>query len=240
MTKVSDQVRQRRLVISAAASSEIDVESAPDLIGDWIDEAADALVEHGWFCRADAISAAQVDALSSDLEQLIEDDRLKRAGIGREQAFQLDRDIRRDWIFWLNRQRPVQVEFLGLAEQIRLALNRRLFLALFEFEAHLSLYPPGAFYRRHVDSFRGAANRMVSLVVYLNRAWHPGDGGELVLYRPQTAEEMVRIAPCAGTLLLFMSEEIEHEVLPTRTDRASIAGWFRLNNTTADYPDPPR
>ena len=132
------------------------------------------------------------------------------------------------------------MELLGLAEQIRLALNRRLFLALFEFEAHLALYPPGAFYRRHVDSFRGAANRMVSLVVYLNRAWHPGDGGELVLYRPQTAEEMIRIAPCAGTLLLFMSEEIEHEVLPTRTDRASIAGWFRLNNTTADYPDPPR
>lgn len=218
------------------------IESPPVLteIESWIDDAADALAGRGWFCRADAVSAELVASLSTDLEQLIEDDRLKRAGIGRERDFQVDRDIRRDWIFWLNRRRPVQAEFLDLAEQIRLALNRRLFLALFEFEAHLSLYPPGAFYRRHFDSFRGAANRMVSLVVYLNRDWADDDSGELVLYRPETGDEMARIAPRAGTLLLFMSEEIEHEVLPTRSDRGSIAGWFRLNNTTADYLDPPR
>lgn len=207
---------------------------------DWIDEAADALAGCGWFCRDDAISPALVDALSTDLGQLIEADRLKRAGIGRERDFQVDRDIRRDWISWLTRQRPVQADFLELAEQIRLGLNRRLFLALFEFEAHLALYPPGAFYRRHFDSFRGAANRMVSLVVYLNRDWDDSEGGELVLYRPESGEEMARVVPRAGTLLLFMSEEIEHEVLPTRRDRASIAGWFRLNNTTADYLDPPR
>jgi len=217
-----------------------DTESEPMEIDNWIDEAADALAEHGWFCRDDALSPALIAALSDDLAKLMEDDRLKRAGIGRERDFQVDRDIRRDWIFWLNRQRPVQAEFLGLAEQLRLALNRRLFLALFEFEAHVALYPPGAFYRRHFDSFRGAANRMVSLVFYLNLDWREGDGGELVLYEPGGQEEMARIAPRAGTLALFMSEEIEHEVLPTRTDRASIAGWFRLNNSTAEYLDPPR
>ncbi|HMB38237.1 MAG TPA: 2OG-Fe(II) oxygenase [Wenzhouxiangellaceae bacterium] len=217
-----------------------DTESEPMEIDNWIDEAADALAEHGWFCRDDAVSPALIAALSDDLAKLMEDDRLKRAGIGRERDFQVDRDIRRDWIFWLNRQRPVQAEFLGLAEQLRLALNRRLFLALFEFEAHVALYPPGAFYRRHFDSFRGAANRMVSLVFYLNLDWREGDGGELVLYEPGGQEEMARIAPRAGTLALFMSEEIEHEVLPTRTDRASIAGWFRLNNSTAEYLDPPR
>jgi len=217
-----------------------DTESEPMEIDNWIDEAADALAEHGWFCRDDAVSPALVAALSNDLAQLMEDDRLKRAGIGRERDFQVDRDIRRDWIFWLNRQRPVQAGFLVLAERLRLALNRRLFLALFEFEAHVALYPPGAFYRRHFDSFRGAANRMVSLVVYLNRDWADSDGGELVLYRPESGEEMARIVPRAGTLVLFMSEEIEHEVLPTHRDRASIAGWFRLNNTTANYLDPPR
>jgi len=219
---------------------EIEAQSESVEIDGWIDGAADGLVEQGWFCCADAVSSAQVEALSVDLEQLIEADRLKRAGIGREQDFQLDRDVRRDWIFWLGRQRPVHAGFLDHAERIRLALNRRLFLALFEFEAHLALYPPGAFYRRHFDSFRGAANRTVSLVLYLNRAWQPGNGGELVLYRPGAEEEMARIAPRAGTLVLFMSEDIEHEVLPTRTDRVSIAGWFRLNNTTADFLDPPR
>jgi len=218
----------------------IDTESDDMEIDCWIDGAADALAERGWFCRDDAISSALVDALSADLGQLIEDDRLKRGGIGRERDFQVDRDIRRDWIFWLDRERTAEAGFLELAEQIRLGLNRRLFLALFEFEAHLALYPSGGFYRRHLDSFRGAANRTVSLVAYLNHDWWAGDGGELVLYGPEDAGETARIAPRAGTLVLFMSEEIEHEVLPANADRASIAGWFRLNNTTADLIDPPR
>lgn len=206
----------------------------------WIDEAADALTESGWYCRADAISTTQVDSLSADFEQLIDADRLKRAGIGRETDWQLDGETRRDWIFWLCRQRPAQAGFLLHAEQLRLALNRRLFLALFEFEAHYALYPPGAFYRRHFDSFRGAANRMVSLAVYLNRDWRARDGGELVLYPPGSDEQMARIVPRAGTLVMFMSEEIEHEVLETRAPRASVSGWFRLNTTTGEVLDPPR
>lgn len=205
----------------------------------WIDAAADGLAGSGWFVAQHAVPPSLVDALAADLNGLVETDRLVRAGIGRERDWQLDRDVRRDWIFWLTRQRPAQSVFLDWAEELRLQLNSRLFLALFEFEAHLALYPPGAFYRRHFDSFRGAANRLVSLIVYLNPDWHSGDGGELVLYASD-GSETARIEPRAGTLVLFMSEEIEHEVLPTRTDRASISGWFRLNNTTADYIDPPR
>ncbi|MGK7297267.1 MAG: 2OG-Fe(II) oxygenase [Candidatus Wenzhouxiangella sp. M2_3B_020] len=205
----------------------------------WLDDAVEALADRGWFHRDAAASFALVEALNRDLGQLIESDRLHRAGIGREHDFQLDRDVRRDWIFWLNRSSPVQAAFLEACGRLRLALNRRLFLGLFEFEAHLALYPEGAFYRRHHDSFRGAANRMVSLVLYLNSDWQPGDGGELVLYDPDGGV-LSRIEPRAGALVLFMSEEIEHEVLPTARPRASVAGWFRLNNTTADVVDPPR
>lgn len=32
-----------------------------------------------------------------------------------------------------------------------------------------------------------------------------------------------------GTLVVFLSEEFEHEVLPAKRDRYSIAGWFRVN-----------
>jgi SM-20-related protein len=38
---------------------------------------------------------------------------------------------------------------------MRLALNARLFLGLFDFEAGYAVYPPGGFFTRHVDSFRG-------------------------------------------------------------------------------------
>lgn len=212
-----------------------------DRIGEWADPACEALIKHGWYVREQAFAPGLIASLRGDLDALIDADRLKRAGIGREQDFQIDRDVRRDWIFWLTRRRPVQAGFMDVAETLRLALNRRLFLALFEFEAHLALYPPGAFYRRHFDAFKGQASRIVSLVLYLNEDWQSGDGGELVLYDPSDpTTEMARVAPRAGTLVLFMSEEIEHEVLPTTTNRASIASWYRLNTTTADLIDPPR
>jgi len=206
----------------------------------WIDEACHGLMAAGWFVRERAVAAARVAELAAELDTLREGDRLRRAGIGRDRDYQLDRETRRDWIGWLSRRRPRQAAFLDWAEGLRRALNRRLFLGLFEFEAHLGLYPPDAFYVRHFDSFRGAANRMVSLVLYLNPHWRSDDGGELVLYAPGGGVEAARVEPRAGTLVLFMSEEIEHEVLPTRAPRASVAGWFRLNNTTSDYLDPPK
>jgi len=206
----------------------------------WIDRAADGLAEHGWFVMQQAVSGAMVDELAADLDVLVAGDRLVRAGVGRSRDWQVDRDIRRDRIFWLTGRRPAHARLLAFAERLRLELNRRLFLALFEFEAHLALYPPGAFYRRHFDSFRGAANRMVSLILYLNCDWKTGDGGELVLYSADTGREMARIEPRAATLVLLMSEEVEHEVLESRIDRTSVAGWYRLNNTTGDYLDPPR
>ncbi|MDT8408889.1 MAG: 2OG-Fe(II) oxygenase [Wenzhouxiangellaceae bacterium] len=207
----------------------------------WLEAAATALTQQGWFCDPTAVPPALTLGLRADLDELLESDLLRRAGIGRENDYQLDRNTRADRIFWLDRSRPLHADFLAEAEKLRLALNRRLFLALFEFEAHLALYPPGAFYRRHYDSFRGSSNRMISLVLYLNQHWRPGDGGELVLYSDdQRAEPMARIEPRAGTVVLFLSEEIPHEVLPTGVERASVSGWYRLNSSTANAIDPPR
>jgi SM-20-related protein len=205
-----------------------------------LDAAAQALGRDGWWSGSGLLEPAQIDALVDELAALREADRLHRAGIGRELDFQIDGEIRRDCIVWLNRQRPVQAAFLDSMEQLRLALNRTLFLGLFEFEAHFAHYPPGGFYKRHFDSFRGAANRLVSLVVYLNRDWQPGDGGELVLYAEDESRELARIEPRAGTIALFLSEEIPHEVRLAHRDRLSIAGWFRLNASVNGQIDPAR
>jgi len=213
------------------------VESGLDV---WIDDAVAGLTDRGWAVQHGAVSETTITMLSDELEALVALKHLRRGGVGRDRDYQIDRQTRRDWIHWLFRQRPAQTGFLDWAEQLRLELNRRLFLGLFEFEAHLALYPAGAFYVRHFDSFRGAANRMVSLVLYLNREWQPGDGGELVLYAPGADTEIARVEPRAGTLVLLMSEEVEHEVRPTRASRASVSGWFRLNNNSAAFVDPPR
>lgn len=205
-----------------------------------LDELADALTRQGWWVGNQAIPRTLTDRLRAEVERLDEEDRLRRAGIGRETDYQLDRDIRRDRIRWLNRESDVQAELLDVILELKQRLNRALFLGLFEFEGHFALYPEGAFYRSHYDSFRGAANRIVSLVLFLNPDWQPEHGGELVLYADDETTERARIAPLDGRLVLFLSEEIPHEVLPTRAPRRSVAGWYRLNASIGGQIDPPR
>ncbi|MGB0443129.1 MAG: 2OG-Fe(II) oxygenase, partial [Pseudohongiellaceae bacterium] len=114
-----------------------------------------------------------------------------------------------------------------------------LFLGLFSFESHFSHYQSGDFYRKHLDAFKGEANRVLSLVTYLNRGWEPDQGGELVIYSPEDGTELVKVTPMFATLVLFLSEEFNHEVLSTSRNRYSVAGWFRLNGSIKDSIDPP-
>lgn len=207
---------------------------------DAFESAAEGLLEKGWWVGEQALDDRLVEELRADLAELIEADRLHRAGIGREGDFHLDRSIRSDRVFWLTRQRPVQERFLERMERLRLALNRELFLGLFEFEAHYAHYPPGALYKKHFDSFRGAANRIVSTVAYLTKDWQPGDGGELVIYGEDGEQVLTTVEPKAGHFVMFLSEETPHEVLASHTDRTSIAGWFRLNASIGGAIDPAR
>ena len=54
---------------------------------------------------------------------------------------------RRAWAGWCS---PAEGSSCA-ADDLRRALNRRLYLGLFEFEAQFLLYPPGGFYARHVE-----------------------------------------------------------------------------------------
>ncbi len=216
--------------------SEARLPVAPDAF----EAAAEGLSRQGWWTGERALDDELVEQLRADLHALMREDRLHRAGIGRDRDFQVNRRIRSDRVFWLGRDRPAQARFIDRMEQLRLALNRELFLGLFEFESHYAHYPPGGRYLKHFDSFRGAANRVVSAVAYLNENWQPGDGGELVIYHEDGERILTTVAPRAGTFVLFLSEEVPHEVLPSRTDRTSIAGWFRLNASIAGQVDPAR
>jgi SM-20-related protein len=104
-------------------------------------------------------------------------------------------------------------------------LNRELMLGLVECESHYAVYPPGAGYTRHLDRLRDSDARVVSAVFYLNEAWRAADGGALRLYLADGSSR--DILPHAGTLLLFLSAQFEHEVLPATRERMSIACWMR-------------
>ncbi len=164
----------------------------------------------------------------------------RRAAVGRGQTQAINRFVRRDKIHWIDESSNLTASWLSWTDALRLYLNRRLYLGLFSFESHFAVYAPGAFYKRHVDAFRGEANRVLSVVVYLNQGWAPDQGGELVIYENEESKQ-VRVTPELGTLVLFLSEEFPHEVLQVNRSRYSVAGWYRLNTSAAlEQIDPPR
>lgn len=156
--------------------------------------------------------------------------RMRRAGIGRGRGRRIVSEVRGDWIRWLDGSTEAQRLLLGELERIRREVNASLMLGLFEIEAHFALYPPGAGYQRHVDAFQSDNPRRLSAVLYLNRHWRRVQGGELAIY-DSNGRELQRILPEAGTLVLFLSQNVPHAVLPTRRWRASVAAWFRVRET---------
>jgi len=169
-----------------------------------------------------------------------EAERFHRARIGRGVEQTRNQFIRRDRIAWMDPAHPQAIAWFNWTSQLQHYLNRRLFLGLFSFESHFAHYQPGDFYKKHLDAFRGESNRVLSLVTYLNRGWEPGQGGELVIYAPDDGEEIARVTPTFGTLVIFLSEEFPHEVLAAQRDRYSVAGWFRVNGSINRQIDPPR
>lgn len=195
---------------------------------------------HGKCIRPNFLTPALQLAVRADLDQARAAGQFARAGIGQGAQHQLHGDVRRDEVYWPAQATAthVQVQLWAMTAALMQAFNRTLYLGLIEFEGHYAVYPRGGFYRRHLDSFARNDERMVSLILYLNRDWQITDGGQLRMHGHAdasrgggTSEKLtashIDIAPIGGTLVCFLSREIEHEVLPTHATRFSFTGWFK-------------
>jgi SM-20-related protein len=186
----------------------------------------DDLATQGWSQQKLFIPQSLTLALADECHRRAKQGALAPAGVGRGEALQVSEGIRGDHIQWLD---PGQVEccdqYLALCDELRLVLNRSLFLGLEDYESHFALYPPGAFYQKHLDRFRDDDRRAVSAVLYLNPDWQAEQGGALRLYLADGTTHDV--LPEAGTLIVFLSADLPHEVLPATRERLSLTGWFR-------------
>jgi len=186
----------------------------------------DDLAEHGWSLQHSFLSTDLTLGLAAECRRREAQGALAPAGIGRGEALTIREGIRGDQIQWLEQgQSPLCDRYLELMDALRQRLNQTLFLGLEEFECHFALYPPGAFYRTHLDRFRDDDSRCVTAVVYLNPDWQPSDGGELRMHFADGSQR--DIPPLAGDLLVFLSGDFPHEVRVTHADRLSLTGWFR-------------
>jgi SM-20-related protein len=171
-------------------------------------------------------------------------DQFKPAAVGRGESQVADTQIRSDDIHWMDGNGESENDWLLWMGELQQYLNRHLFLGLFSFESHFSHYSSGDFYKKHYDAFKGQANRILSVVTYLNENWQAEEGGELLVYgdgKQQSEDRVIHtVSPEIGTLVIFLSEQFPHEVLRTKKDRYSIAGWFRVNGSGNRQVDPPR
>ncbi|NQZ29871.1 MAG: 2OG-Fe(II) oxygenase [Oceanospirillaceae bacterium] len=195
-----------------------------------LDTIADKITDQGYLVLKDAVDNELLEGLLLQAKCLSAD-HWREAGIGRKEHHQIDRSIRSDKIHWINGAVQAENQFLELMESLRLGLNRRLYLGLYDYESHYAKYANGMFYKKHLDALKGKSNRVLSSVLYLNANWLEEYSGELLIHDPHNDVILASVSPQLGTMVLFLSEKFPHQVLPAKRERFSIAGWFRVNNS---------
>ncbi|MFD1002529.1 2OG-Fe(II) oxygenase [Ohtaekwangia kribbensis] len=189
------------------------------------DSIVDGLAEKGYAVADSFLSQAEVDAILATAEFKHGIDQFKKAGIGKNQGLQINEAIRGDYIHWLDKNTasaPAKV-YLDRLQELILYINRTLFLSLKDYEVHMTIYPIGSFYKRHLDQFKKDDHRKLSVICYLNNDWTAIHGGNLRMY---LTGETLDFLPIAGRLVCFRSDQIEHEVLPATRERLSLTGWI--------------
>lgn len=192
--------------------------------GQWINW-IDQLSEQDYLVIDNFISDELFQQLRTYFMEVLQEDDFSKAGIGALHLHTINKAIRGDQVFWLDKPRdePVIPAFYQIIDELKDMLNRYCFLSISDYEFHMAHYPVGTFYKRHLDQFKERSNRLITLILYLNEDWQPRDGGELTIYTEQGAKT---IAPLGKRMVIFKSDVLEHEVLVTNAGRNSITGWY--------------
>lgn len=191
------------------------------IVESWLD----IFEKQGWVEWKNFLSPEEAMGIRREIEMVQSTKGFRRAAIGKLDQQQVDTGQRGDFISWIDSTHPLPFTrlYLDRMSELVIELNRNFYLGIQDFECHYAHYPPGSFYKKHVDRHKNGSPRRVSTVLYLNTDWLEQDGGELRIYSDE--EAFRTILPQLGTLALFLSE-LEHEVIITSRDRMSITGWM--------------
>ena len=117
-------------------------------------------------------------------------------------------------------------------------------LSVSSFNAKLAVTSPGgSVYPIHIDNPQGLIVndiRKLTCIIYLNPDYEADDGGELRIFG--FPDKNIELTPNGGRMVLFWSDEIPHEVLPTAPhadpadstkDRYALTLWIPTENVQA-------
>ncbi len=172
------------------------------------------------------LTAKLATGLQQNILQLLEDEKMKPAGIGNNLVMDTHQKMRGDKIYWMDKSHDniFEQEFLQHIENFIEHLNSSCYAGINGYEFHYAVYEEGSFYKRHKDQFKNNSNRKFSLISYLNENWLEEDGGQLQVFENDIAQQ---ILPHSQTAVLFKSDETEHEVTRANRSRMSITGWLK-------------
>lgn len=165
-----------------------------------------------------------VNEVRDHVLQAREAGRLQPGGVGRGRAEHPQ--VRSDVTGWFDDEAPAAVvPLLRRFEELRVEVSEAAYLGLGRFEVQMAVYAAGCGYERHRDALRGRAGRRLTAIYYANPAWTPADGGQLEVFGADGASQ--RIDPIGDRLVVFLSEQVEHRVLPvTGSPRVAVTAWY--------------
>ena len=210
------------------------------------------LSTNGFIILEDFLPKGLQNALREDIEQLRQMGKFNVAKIGQDATNALNTEIRVAETCFLGNAKLNDVPNTARSHLYKVLDQIRLDLPQQPLDANLSellyaYYPKGGFYRRHRDALPGSAStlRKVSLLMYLNSDWKEEDGGRLRLHMDSGGDVLpegeqaayLDVDPKGGTLVLFESDRLAHEVLDTQSTRMAVVGWYNRPVTAGDLAE---
>jgi len=191
------------------------------------------------------------DDISLDCKRMLEEGLCSPAGMGsntKGTAWK-NESVRGDLTQWITPELCAEHRLDGLREYVRRAM-RLVTVGLrgahglewlvgrksdTDYSFQYACYSPGSRYTRHIDTHTAPSSstssvsaaskqRRLTLIYYTNQ---DPRGGQLRVYGCGVAQDMVvrDIAPVKGRLVVFRSDVVLHEVLPSESTRFAITLW---------------
>ncbi len=186
-----------------------------------------SLEQQSWFFQDGFLDADLCDRICRTYIDALNPECFIEAEVGKGLRKTQNKKIRKSSIRWITdwEENSSLNELNDIFSQILKSTKEYFRIPLKRFESQVAVYNKGGFYRTHLDQHPKTRHRQLSCCLYLNDC---EAGGELVLFKKGSKTEVEQIVrPKKGTIALFLSADIFHEVRMVNQPRYSVTTWFR-------------